>query len=269
MSRLRRLLVAAVAAAALAGCGIPVDSAPQDIDDDVLTAPGAAASDVSPTAGGQRVYFVAPDGQTGVRLQQVRRSVPATANDVLGALFKGLTDTERTDRQLTTLIPVSTRLLSVQPSGDGRLVIDVDATILEAKRTNSLATAVAQIVYTATSLPGIERVLLLVDGQAQEWPVGDGRERTGDLTPLAFPALYPSEEPNLPPVPSPTAQTTLPPPPTPPTSTDVPGPSTTLPAPTASVAPVAEPPPASQPEPEPPADTSTEPTGSDAVAADP
>ncbi len=200
----------AVLALALAGCGIPVDGAPQDIEDDALTAPGAAASDLSPTAGGQRVYFVAPDSQTGVRLQQVRRNVPATPNDVLGALFKGLTDTERTDRQLTTLIPVGTKLLSVETAGDGQIVIDVDATIFEAKRTNSLATAVAQIVYTATSLPNIERVRLLVDGQPQEWTVGDGRDRAGDLTPLAYPTLYPANEPDLPPVPSPTVQTTLP-----------------------------------------------------------
>lgn len=216
---LGRVAAALGAAVVLAACGIPVDSAPQDIEDDALTAPGAAASE-SPTAGGQRVYFVAPDNQAGVRLQQVRRDVPPTPNDVLGALFKGLTDSERTSRQLTSLIPVGTKLLSVQLATEGRLVVDVDATIFEARRTNSLATAVAQIVYTATSLPGVERVRLLVDGQPQEWPAGDGRERSGDLTPLAFPALYPSDEPNLPPVPSPTVQTTSPAPAT--TSTAAP-----------------------------------------------
>jgi Sporulation and spore germination len=255
---LGRAVAATVLAAALAGCGIPVDGAPQDVEDDALTAPGAAASDLSPTDGGQRVYFVAPDSQTGVRLQQVRRNVPATPNDVLGALFKGLTDTERTDRQLTTLIPVGTKLLSVETVGDGRLVIDVDATIFEAKRTNSLATAVAQIVYTATSLPTIERVRLLVDGQPQEWTVGDGRDRAGDLTPLAYPTLYPSNEPDLPPVPSPTVQTTVPGPPSPP-----PVPAATS-VPPAGDAPTTEPSPDTSPDTSPdnpPDDTST--TGPD------
>lgn len=257
----RRLAAAGVAALALAGCGIPVDSAPQDIQEDALTAPGAAASDQSPIGGGQRVYFVAPDNQAGVRLQQVRRNVPATPNDVLGALFKGLTDTERTSRQLTSLIPVGTRLLSVQLAPEGRLVIDVDATIFEARRTNSLATAVAQIVYTATSLPGVERVRLLVDGQPQEWPAGDGRERAGDLTPLAFPALYPADEPNLPPVPSPTVQTTV----APSTTTSAPPPApaaTTTAAPAVAVDPAPEPTPGAEP-------PTTDPATDEAVAADP
>lgn len=216
----RRLGAVAVAAGlAVAGCGIPLDAEPRDVTDDALTAPGAAASDTAASPTGQRVFFVAAEGDGEVRLRAVRRDVPSAVGDVLGALFKGLTDTERTARRLTSQIPVGTRLLSVTALSDGTVVIDVDRTIFEAG--SNLSIAVGQIVYTATSVSGIERVRLLVDGQPRDWPAGDGRERSGDLTPLAFPSLYPADEPTLPPVPSPTGPTTaattsLPPAPAPP-----------------------------------------------------
>jgi hypothetical protein len=241
VSARRRLgaLVAAGSLVVLGACGIPVDTAPHDIADDALTAQGATASDTPASPSGQRVFFVAADPTGAVRLQAVRRDVPSAVSDVLGALFTGLTDTERTSRQLTTQIPVGTKLRSVNPLADGTVVIDVDAVIFEAKGAN-LTTAIGQIVYTATSVPGVERVRLLVDGQPQEWPAGDGRERAGDLTPLAFPALYPSNEPLLPPVPSPTGPTTLPPTTTPPSSV-APPPTTTTATPPVAVAPAPDP----------------------------
>ena len=222
----RGTVLAAAALAALvtlASCGIPLDRGPKDVADATdLATQGAPVA--SGTADSPRIYFVAPDTQNGVRLQQVTRDVPATANDVLGALFKGLTGEER-KRQLTTQIPVGTKLQSVAVV-DGAVVVSVDRTFLA--KTN-LSTAVAQIVYTATALPGIERVRLLVDNAPYSWPAGDGRQRDGDLTPLAYPALYPASEPDLPPVPSPTGPTTVPPTTLPPpaTTTLPPGPTTT------------------------------------------
>ena len=209
----------ALAALLLAACGIPLDRAPHDVapEQDVGVEGASAATDGASTSG-PRIFFATTDPQsTAVRLAQVNRNVPATPADVLAELFKGLTDTERADKRLTTQIPLGTKLSAVTPLGDGTVVIDVDDGIFLNKSQAALVVAVAQIVYTATALPNVERVRLLVDGVARPWPAGDGRQRNGDLTPLDYPSYYPANQPNLPPVPSPTTlpQPTAAPAPTP------------------------------------------------------
>ncbi|MEZ5216328.1 MAG: GerMN domain-containing protein [Ilumatobacteraceae bacterium] len=39
---------------------------------------------------------------------------------------------------------------------------------------STLVDALAQIVFTMVELPEVSRVQLLVDGEPQEWPTGDG-----------------------------------------------------------------------------------------------
>ena len=60
-------------------------------------------------------------------------------------------------------------------------------------------TAVAQVVYTATNLPEVERVRLLVDGQERDWLRGDGIAVSTVLTPFDYPELNPSSQPDYPP----------------------------------------------------------------------
>lgn len=231
----------ALAALLLAACGIPLDRAPHDVarEQDVGVESARAATDGA-SSSGPRIFFATTDPQsTAVRLAQVNRNVPATPADVLAELFKGL-DAERADKRLTTQIPVGTKLNAVTPLGDGTVVIDVDNGIFLNKSQAALVVAVAQIVYTATALPNVERVRLLVDGVARPWPAGDGRQRNGDLTPLDYPTYYPANQPNLPPVPSPTTlpQPTAAPAPATTTSSSAPAPppgarvATTAPPPT-------------------------------------
>lgn len=225
MSRVGRTVVAAVLAAlTLAACGIPRDQSPQVLSDaDIGPLSNTAAVDAASAAGGQRIYFFTSAGATeSLRLQAVNRSVPANVGNVLSELFKGVSDAEKAQR-LSSQIPVGTRLLGVSTVREGTVEVNVDQTINRAQ--NNLYAAVAQIVYTATSVPGVERVRLLVDGAPKSWPGDDRVERTGELTPLAYPTLYPVSQPDLPPVPSPIAPTTQAA-----TSTTVDGPTTTMPA---------------------------------------
>lgn len=222
--RTRPRLVAVLAALVLSACGIPRDRSPQVLSDaDIGPLVNTAAADAASTPGGQRIYFFTSSGATeSLRLQAVNRSVPANVANVLSELFKGVSDAEKTQR-LSSQIPVGTRLLGVSPMRDGTVEVNVDQTINRAQ--NNLYAAVAQIVYTATSVAGVERVRLLVDGAPKSWPGDDRVERTGELTPLAYPTLYPVSQPDLPPVPSPIAPTTQAS-----TSTTGAGPATTMPA---------------------------------------
>lgn len=213
-------LVALVGVVVLAACGIPRDSGPQRLSDaDIGPLVNSAAVDSASSLTGQRIYFFVSTAPTeSLRLQAVNRDVDASVSSVLSELFKGVSEAEKQGR-LSSQIPVGTRLLSVSPVRDGTVEVNVDDTINRAQ--NNLYAAVAQIVYTATSVAGVERVRLLVNGEPKAWPGDDRVERKGDLTPLAYPTLYPVSQPDLPPVPSPT---TLPP-----TTTTIP-PSTTVPS---------------------------------------
>lgn len=217
--RLGPVVVALVGVVALAACGIPRDSAPQRLSDaEIGPLVNSAAVDATSSLGNQRIYFFVSTAPTeSLRLQAVSRSVDASVASVLSELFKGVSDAEKQQR-LSSQIPVGTRLLSVSPVREGTVEVNVDDTILRAQ--NNLYAAVAQIVYTATSVAGVERVRLLVNGEPKAWPGDDRVERKGALTPLAYPTLYPVSQPDLPPVPSPT---TVPPtPPTTPSPTTVP-----------------------------------------------
>jgi hypothetical protein len=209
---------------ALAGCGIPIDRTPQQLSDADIGPLGNPAASATSSQDGQRVYFLTSSGPgDSFRLQAVSRDVPADALQVLSELFKGVTDAEKAPPlRLSSQIPVGTKLQSVELRADATVVVSVDDTIFRGAQ-NNLFAAIAQIVYTATSVPGIERVRLLVNGQPKQWPGDDGVERQGDLTPLAYPSLYPVNQPELPPVPSPTGPTTTPAPSTAPSSSSAAG----------------------------------------------
>ena len=68
----------------------------------------------------------------------------------------------------------------------------------------------AQIVFTATGIDGVQRVKILVEGQPQGWLRGDGTAQpVGEpLTQYAYPELNPTSQPEYPPAPSPTTSTT-------------------------------------------------------------
>jgi spore germination protein GerM len=224
MKHPRLIAVLAIAVAALTACGIPSDKAPRDVAPSERlqlaqpNAPSQVASSVGP-----KVYFLSSQNAAGQdRLQASGRNVVATPEAVLTELLNGLTSDEQA-RRWRTAIPSDTSLLTPPELTDGTLVVNLSTAFFEVKGEPQVK-AVAQIVFTATALPGVHSVKILVNGQPQGWPRGDGTAQPvgQPLTQFAYPDLNPTSEPDYLPAPSPTTSSVTP--------------TTSVPAPTTSVA---------------------------------
>jgi hypothetical protein len=199
----RRIVALVLALVALVGCGLQPDDLPRDIAEDQrgdLSDAGSVGDD-SPV-GGRRIFLVSADstGSTSL-LRSVPRDVGSSPTEVLTALLAGPTVTEQATR-LRSAIPQGTLLVDVEFVSQGTLQIDLSSAIFDATG-DSLIDAVAQVIYTANELDGVEQVLLRVDGQTQQWPRGDGALVNGPLTIYDYPGRAVTTQPDFPAVPTP------------------------------------------------------------------
>lgn len=193
---MRRRVAAAVAAGLLvSGCGIQPDAAPREVPQDNR----ARLSGVSiggDASGAERIYLVGPGDDR--LLWSVPRD-PSSSDKLIDVLFLGPNEDERND-QFTTNIPTSVRVLSVDAQGS-KLVVDVSSDLLSVSG-SALVQALAQIVYTAVEIDGIQSVEITVEGARQAWPTGDLDATDAPLTVYDFPGLVRSAQPAYPSVPS-------------------------------------------------------------------
>ena len=63
---------------------------------------------------------------------------------------------------------------------------------------DDLVSSVAQVVLTLCDISGIERVIIVVNGQVNEWPKGDGSLTSQPLTAYDFPGRASSSQPAFP-----------------------------------------------------------------------
>ena len=200
---IRRAVLAWVAALMLVGCGISDDDAPRMITEGnrpALVAPAAQPSGT--TTGRDRIYLLAPEVTNETRqLRASTRDVGDSATQRLTSLFGPLTIAETSDR-LRTAVPDGLRLRSAVVQADGTVVVDVTDQLLSLPR-GSLVDAVAQIVFTASEVPGVRSVELRVNGQNLQWPAGDGELQGKPLTVYDYPGFVESTQPNFPAIPSP------------------------------------------------------------------
>jgi spore germination protein GerM len=209
-------MLAAVAIVATA-CGIPADGHPRDIaDNERLQLSDAKAPDQAAAApDGPKIYFLSQGPSGEDRLQPAGRNVAPTATAVLTELFTGLTTKEQQLNRWRTAVPPDTKLVTAPTQDpDGTLVVDLNQAFFQASGPAQI-NAVAQVVFTATGIEGVQRVKILVEGQPQGWPSGDGTAQpVGEaLTQYAYPELNPDSQPDYPPAPSPTTTSTTEPPP--------------------------------------------------------
>lgn len=192
---MRRAVVFTIAALLLGACSIQPDAIPHDIPAERTAVFGEPATG-GEAAGTSRIFLLAPPEESGGQsLRSVLRDVPATATDVLTALFAGPNVPER-DAQMSTTIPSDAVLLSARRSGQ---VLTVDMNdVLGDLDPSALRLAVAQIVVTATELDGIESVLLRVDGRSQVWSIASGELTDRPLTRFDFPGVVESTQPPFP-----------------------------------------------------------------------
>lgn len=170
-----------VAALGLAGCGIGGQSSAQRIPqggvpfDLLAPAPLDSGSD-APTAEAVILYFL----QSG-RLVAVARELPAPAsvNARLAALAAGPTRNEAASG-----LSSAVSALGASPSG----TIDFDELILnltpsfQQLSTSDQVEALAQLVYTATAIPGITSVSFRIHNKPVAVPRQDNRTTRGSLT---------------------------------------------------------------------------------------
>ena len=184
----RRAGWAAVAlAVVLAGCGVPTGGepsaiAPSDVpyglaEPSPTTAPSAAPDPVADTS---RVHWISAADMLVPRTREVTGSTRRERlASLLGQLAAG-PSTEERDEQLDSALPPEVRL-RVTALEDGTATIDVDA-LGQVPAVSATRRAVAQVVLTATSVPGVRAVLLELAGEPIEAPLPSGELTARPLT---------------------------------------------------------------------------------------
>ena len=198
MSSPKRSVVAVLAAlAVLAGCGIQADAEPRTIPGaEPVVGPDAVSGSAS--EGADRVYLVAPGGGEPRMLRSVPRSARSTA-DLIEILLSGPNATEL-ENQWRSLIPPGTVLLSSRRVGS-TLYLDLTAELTSLPTTEQRY-ALAQIVYTAAEVDGVDGVQITIDGEPEALPKGDGESTTGVLRTYDYPGVVQSAQPAYPALPS-------------------------------------------------------------------
>lgn len=194
MSNLRALIVTATVLA-LGACGIQTDSAPHDLPEDERSLAISDSSSGTDASGADRIYLVAPGEE------RLLRSVPRDAalrEDLIEILLLGPNDDEIA-AQFSSFIPPTTELLSARSKGQ-ILILDLTAEISELPG-QSLSQALAQIVYTATEIEGIEAVQLKVEGEDVAWTKPNGDTTADALQIYDYPGFVQTAQPSYPAVP--------------------------------------------------------------------
>lgn len=196
MSRIGRSpVLLALALAAVTACGIPQDAEPTTTPGGVVmpaVAPSNAApadpADPSPAEPNLAVFLVRAD-----HLEKIVRG--ASEDDLtrtLSVLLAGPTEAELM-AGLRTAIGPETELRSAHLEGD-TAVVDLSAAFVEIGGQEQIL-AVAQIVLTATTVPGVGRVRFLLEGQAVEIPRADGTLTSESLGAADYEVLLAGRDP--------------------------------------------------------------------------
>lgn len=169
-----RLVAALLVAAGLTACGVPVQTRPVALANGQLPAGLTSASTTTTLPGSSvpvslvQVYFVAGD-----RLVARSRLVPSPGSlpEAVADLLAGPTPAESTAGIRTSIDP-GTELLSERVSKD-RVTLDLSAAFANTGGPDQIL-AIAQLVWTATGVPGIDSVSFELQGSPVAVPLADG-----------------------------------------------------------------------------------------------
>jgi spore germination protein GerM len=165
-------LFLAIAAVALAGCGVPLQSEPVTID--VGIGPDTPAE--RPATNGQAdgvIYLVQGD-----KLVAVTRDATTRPSDTLQQLLTGPTPAEARSG-LRTAIPVDSAIRQVMLA-DGLATVDVSTAFARVGGREEIL-AIAQLVLTLTAT-GVDRVAIHLEGLPVAVPLPDGVLLTDPVT---------------------------------------------------------------------------------------
>ena len=191
----RRLIVVLVALLAT-GCGLSTDALPRDLPEEEQTLAPTQPGTGGQAEGQDRIFLGAPGED------RLLRSVPRDAisrRDLIEILIAGPNEDEL-EQQFTTFIPPTLELDTLFKQGP-LLFLDVSEELTELTG-QPLSQALAQIVYTATELEGVERVQITVDGKPLSWPRPVGGNTSAPLSVYDYPNFVQSAQPAFPPLPA-------------------------------------------------------------------
>ena len=174
------VVVLASGALVLGACGVPIDTQPAALSRSGVpfnlldpTSPATTSTTTpSPIEVPVTIFLVSANGHLVPR----DRAVPVSAPDlvtVLSALVVGPTDAEAA-AGLLSAVPAQTTVLGATISG-GVATVNLGATFGQLVGPPQIQ-AVAQVVFTASALPGVTGVMFQLDGQPVEVPVASGAQ---------------------------------------------------------------------------------------------
>jgi spore germination protein GerM len=194
---LRLLAAVTVLAVGLGGCGLSAERHPREIaradlpPDLAEPASTSSTTTISPVTTPVTIYYLVQENGV-TKLKGVVRDVadPSRPRDRLTALLTPPSAEEQAQGILTS-IPADTILLDSELVGtDQELVVDLSRSLFDVQG-QELRNAFAQLVWTATEIPGIRRVRFLVDGQEYRAPDEDGIEQPGAVARSDYITLQP------------------------------------------------------------------------------
>lgn len=187
----RAHILTTVLVVVLTACGVPADSKPRSISADQipfdLLTPSTTetATTLMRATSPVQVYLVRGD-----RLATVSRSVvsPPTLGTVLATLIQGPTDDEE-GAGLRSAINPEMRVLGTQTNGSTAVINVSD--VFSDLSVQEQVDAVAQVVYTATALAGVDSVQITLNSRPVEVPRGDASTTKDPVKRSDFTALAP------------------------------------------------------------------------------
>lgn len=192
--RLATLVGAVLALALLAACGVAADGAPRQISADAIPPEiggGATTTTTTPepVSGYEERVWVIRESETTPRLHPVTVKVaPGEPAAVARELLTELIVRQRGDALnnlqtpgLRNRIPSETEVVNTTMLDDGVLLIDFNQKLREGIEGEALVQAMAQIVFTATEVAGVNSIRIRIDDTDQAVQVEKG---------VARPALY-------------------------------------------------------------------------------
>jgi len=196
-----RTVTAVALLALLAGCG---GAGSRTSESTIAPSSSSSTSPTSPTgstgstaAGGPstsvaasamlRVYFVS--GEKIAVAGAPAPGTPAVATAAMNALLAGPQGLAA-QTGMTTQIPAGTRLLGVSIAG-GTATVDLSGSFQAGGGSLSMQLRIAQVVFTLTQFPTVQRVEFKLDGTAVETIGGEGL-MVNDVTRSSFEAVTPA-----------------------------------------------------------------------------
>jgi spore germination protein GerM len=182
--RLRLVTALLAGVLALAGCGVPVEVAPSPIDPSSVpfglsaAAPSSETASPSPTTAvnAPRVYLVDATRPTTYLVPRSRSGeLPIDPVAALQVVLLDLAQGPNADDRalgLTSAVPPGA-VLTVAQLSNGTATIDLSGDFANPPVAEQPQFA-GQIVLSATSVPGVDQVLLTSNGQQLQLPVADG-----------------------------------------------------------------------------------------------